>query len=411
MRMLLKTFCDIVRVTFAEIKVSQVIKRRRHIMMFEKSGELRPDAWGSRVPRVRKIVDFLLLVFCSILFLCSANGAASSETILSDKEELANQPPVDYLDRSGLRELVFWQAINGAIAGGLLSTAITAGQVNDHCVDGEDQNNSSKCRDALARSGGIVAVGLATGIALPYWLTRGKPVSTSDAITINRMTMLGAMHGYIIPFAAGLEPLTNDPDVIEADVNEIRWLSGLTFAGDLLGVGAGIYLANNYENDPGFVSFVGTLHFTTFLAAGSIGAAFADDLDQDNNRFITGSSLIAADIALATALYYRNDIDIGRNRVFWIDTGAVVGWMAGAGVGSIIGGEDQRPISIGATLGMAAGIYGTYISTRNSKTWRRRADFEIEGFRFQAPSLSIRPIQKSDGSIELGYYADLRGRF
>lgn len=365
---------------------------------------------GKIIPLLQKLLAISCLCFYTILFCSTTIADPGSEPALPESE-ITLQPPVNYLDRSGIRELVFWQAINGAVAGSLLSTTVTAGQINQYCVDGEDKNNSSKCRDALARSGGIAAVGFATGIALPYWLTRGKAVSTSDAITINRATMIGAMHGYIIPFAAGLEPLTEDPDVIEANVNEIRWLSGFTFAGDLLGVGTGIYLANKYETDPGFVSFAGTLHFTTFLAAGSIGAAFADDLNQDNNRLITATALVAADIALASALYYRDEIDIGRNRVFWIDTGAVVGWMAGAGFGSIIGGDDQRPISIGATIGMAAGIYGTYLSTRDSEDWRRRVDFNVQGFKFQAPSLSIRPIQRNDGGLELTYVADLRGIF
>jgi len=346
-----------------------------------------------------------------MIFLNICNADPNSIQNDLSKDPYAKHPPVNYLDRSGLRELVFWQAINGMVAGSLLSTTVTAGEVNDHCVDGEDKNDSSQCRDALARSGGIAAVGLATGIALPYWLTRDKPVSTADAITINRSTMIGAMHGYIIPFAAGLEPLTDDPDIIEANVKEIRWLSGFTFAGDLFGVGAGVYLANEYETDPGFVSFAGTLHFTTFLAAGSIGAAFADDLNQENNRFITATSLVAADIALLTALHYQDQIDIGRNRVFWIDTGAVIGWIAGAGFGSIIGGDDQRPISIGATIGMAAGIYGTYLSTRNLETWRSRADFKIEGIKFQAPSISIRPLYRSNGSFDMGYFMDLWGSF
>ena len=299
----------------------------------------------------------------------------------------------------------------GAVVGGLLSTALTAGTIDKYCVDGEDKNDSSKCRDAQARAGGIATVGFATGIALPYWLTRDKPVSTSDAITINRATMLGGMHGYIIPFAAGLKPLVDDPNIIEPDITELRWLSGLTAAGDLLGVGAGVYLTREYDIDPGFVSFVGTLHFTTFIAASSIGAAYVDKLDHDNNRMISATSLLAADIALATALYYRDEIDVGRNRVFWIDTGAMVGWIAGAGLGSIIGGENQRHISIGATIGLAAGIYGSYISTKNSEDWRRRVDFKIGAIRIPAPSLSVRPVHKRNGDIEMAYYADWLGSF
>jgi len=356
------------------------------------------------------LIGLFLPALYAIVFACTVNAASPTESNLPDETVSVNKYPVNYLDRSGIRELVFWQAVNGAIAGGMLATAVTAGQIDKHCVDGEDKNNSSKCRDAIARSAGISTVGLATGIVLPYWLTHKKPVSTADAIIINRATLLGAMHGYIIPFSAGLEPLTDDPDVIEANVNEIRWLSGLTFVGDLMGVGAGVYLADKYETDPGFVSFIGTLHFTTFLAVGSIGSAFADDLDQDSNRLITGTSLLAADIALATALYYREEIDVGRNRVFWIDTGAYVGWVAGAGFGSILGGDDQRSISIGGTIGMAAGIYGMYMSTRNSEPWRRRANFDLEGIRFQ-PSLSIRPTQRIDGGLELGYYLDLWGSF
>ncbi|MDH5219386.1 MAG: STMP1 family protein, partial [Gammaproteobacteria bacterium] len=195
---------------------------------------------------------------------------------------------------------------------------------------------------------------------------------------------------------------------------EIQWSFGLTFAGDLLGVGAGVYLAQNYEPDPGFVSLLGTLHFTTFLAAGSIGSAFADELDQDTNRLISGTSLAIADVALAAAYYYRNEIDIDRNRVFWIDTGSMVGWIAGGGIGAIIAGTDQRAVSVGSTIGMATGIIATYWATRKTEDWRNRVDFENtanKGLHFETPSFSIRPRQRANGSQEYTYFVDLWGSF
>ena len=359
----------------------------------------------------RKSVSVYGVFFFLSLF-SIASAAPSPELLPTTQDPYANKPPVGYIDRSGLRELVFWQAVNGMFAGGFLSSALTIGEINKHCLEGIDQNDA--CGDAEARAGGIAAVGLASGIALPYWLTRGKPVTTSDAITINRATLLGAIHSYIIPFSAGLEPMTDDPNVIELNVKEIQWSFGLTFAGDLLGVGAGVYLAQNYEPDPGFVSLLGTLHFTTFLAAGSIGSAFADELDQDTNRRISGTSLAMADIALAAAYYYRNEIDIDRNRVFWIDTGSMVGWIAGGGIGAIIAGTDQRAVSIGSTIGMATGIIATYWATRKTEDWRNRVDFENtanKGFHFEAPSLSIRPRQRANGSQELTYFVDLWGSF
>ncbi len=365
-----------------------------------------------RFPRMRAIPVLTLLLFCSWAFAGAAFGAPSAGGDPSSPEKSAPEirPPAGFRDRSGFRELEFWQIVNGAVMGGMLATAVTADQVNKYCVNGEDQNNSSKCRDALARSGGIATLGLASGIALPYWFTRDKPVTTADAITINRAALLGAMHGFIIPFAAGLKPLTDEPGA-KVNINNTRWLSGLTFAGDLAGISTGIYLTHTYAIDPGFASFAGTLHTTTFLAASSIGSSFYGKLTQNKNRVIAASSLAAADIALASALYHREEIDIGRNRVFWIDTGAMVGWIAGAGMGSIIGGANERTISIGATIGLAVGMYGTYISTKNTEDWRRRVDFSVGAIHFSAPEFSVRPMQNKHGDLEMAYSMNLYGSF
>ena len=392
-----------------------MVKKNWHVASIPRISEgILPGPMKKTTPaEPHKLRNACLVISFLLIFVSSANAKLPKEILPPTQDPYANNPPDDYIDRSGLRELVFWQAINGAIAGGLLSTAATVNKVNEHCLEGVEFQ-SDTCVDWEARAAGIATVGLAAGIALPYWLTRGKPVTTSDAITINRATLLGAMHGYIVPFAAGLEPMTDDPDIIELNVKEIQWSFGLAFAGDILGVGAGAYLAQNYEPDPGFVSFMGTLHFTTFLAANSIGAAFADDLDQNTNRLISGTSLAIADIALAAAYYYKDEIDIDRNRVFWIDTGSMVGWIAGGGVGAIIAGTDQRAVSVGSTIGMATGIIATYWATRKSEDWRNRVDFKTsakKGFNFQLPSLSIRPTQRANGNQELMYFVDLWGSF
>ena len=46
-------------------------------------------------------------------------------------------PPSSFVDRSGLNEMVFWQAVNGLFAGATLGSAVTAGVVNKHCIDEE----------------------------------------------------------------------------------------------------------------------------------------------------------------------------------------------------------------------------------------------------------------------------------
>jgi hypothetical protein len=248
-------------------------------------------------------------------------------------------------------------------------------------------DHSSACKDARGRAGGIAALGLASGIAVPLLVTRGKDVHTGDVIVVNRSTLIGAMHGYIIPFAAGLD---------NKDLDDVRALSGLTFAGDLLGVGVGSYFAYRYDLSPGRASFIGTLHSATFLAAISIGNSIPDDITQRDERIITGVSLGLADLALGIGLSYLDRIDIGRHRVFWLDTGAIIGWIGGGGIGAIFGGNSKRAVAIGSTLGMAAGIVLTYWATDDSESWRRRHEPDPPAppraaVRLEPPMLRVEP--------------------
>jgi len=319
------------------------------------------------------------------------------------------RPPKGHLDRSGLTELVFWQSVNGLLEGSLLATALTGGELDRECF--EDDGSSDQCADAAARGAGITLVGLAAGVAAPLLVTRGRQVRTADAILINRGTMIGLLHGYIVPFAAGLQPFTDDPDTIEFDKTEARWLAGLTFAGDAIGIGVGTYLAVEYDPQPGLISFMGTVHSNTFLAGMSIGSAFPDDLTQDNMRLISAISLLSADAALGATIYYRDHIDIDRSRVFWIDTGSFIGWLGGGGIGSIIAGDDQRVIAIGGTVGLVAGVVATYFATRDLEDWRGRVDFPGEAHdgatvRLSAPSISIRPVTAPDGTLSRGIFVN-----
>ncbi len=321
-------------------------------------------------------------------------------------------PPEGYVDRSGLTELVVWQAVNGLFAGVMLSSAAVGGLTNRHCVEGD--SDSQACRDSVARATGITLVSLAAGIATPVLVTRGRAVRTADAVLVNRATAIGAAHGYVIPFAAGLKPLEDGEDT-ELDVERTQLLAGFTFLGDVLGVGAGAYLAHEYDPDPGMVSFLGTLHTTTFLAAFSIGSSFPEDIDQRDMRIISGTALAAADLALLTGLYFKDQVDVGRNRVFWIDSGALVGWVAGLGVGSIVAGEEDRAAAIGATLGMTAGIITTYLATADSEAWRNRAELASSGdglpFTLEPPGLGMAQIDTPAGPRPQWVAELLKGRF
>jgi hypothetical protein len=350
-------------------------------------------------PRVVKATVVFILVLAARIAHAAPDGLA---------------PPEGFVDRSGVTELVFWQGVNGLLAGSVLGYAVTAGQLDEHCrtTYGPDQHHSQACKDAVGRGAGIAVVGLATGIGLPLLLTRGREVKTADALLVNRSTLIGAMHGYIIPFAAGLEPFnTRRPDYV-VSVDDSRWLAGLTFAGDIAGVGVGTFLANRYDPTPGKVSFLGTLHSATFIAALSVGSSFPDKVDQHDWRLISAFSLGLADIALGIGLLYSDHIDIGRNRVFWLDTGAMVGWLAGGGLGSIVAGDRERALSIGGALGMTAGIILSYWATSGSEAWRQaRQSRATKVVELDAPGLRVMPAARGTGraldvSLDL-----LRGRF
>jgi len=316
-------------------------------------------------------------------------------------------PPDGYLDRSGMSELVAWQFVNGLFAGSTLAIAVTAGELDEHCFPTEDDD----CRSAEARAAGITLLGAASGIAVPLLVTRGQPVRTADALLINRATLIGAMHGYIVPFAAGLEPFVPGVDVYTVNVDEVRTLAALTFAGDLMGVGVGTYLATHSNPAPGTVSFLGTIHSATFLAGMSIGNSFPEHVDQDDQRLIAGLSLGAADLGLGIGLLFADRIDIGRNRVFWLDTGGVVGWLAGAGLGAALAGDEERVVSISGTVGMAAGFVLAYRYTSGDEGWRRRRPAKVAGVELDAPAIRIAPTRYG-ADVATQYSMDfLRGRF
>jgi hypothetical protein len=341
---------------------------------------------------LRMILSCLLL-----LVMVPAARAAPAEDL---------SPPPGFRDRSGLTELVFWQGVNGLIAGSSLAYAISGGAVERECDDmGSMMEASEACKDAVGRSSGIAALGLAAGIATPLLVTRGKDVRTGDVILINRSTFLGALHGYIVPFAAGLDNTQTD---------DRRVLSALTFTGDVLGIAAGTYLASRLDLPPGKVSFVGTLHSATLLAALSVGNSIPDEVDQDDERIISGISLGLADVALGIGIAYLDRVDIGRRRVFWLDTGGLVGWIGGGGFGALLGGSDERAIAIGSTVGMAAGLVLTYWATSDMESWRKRYQVGALSFELHPPGLRVEPETGAGGSYGHGKRVTvdaLRGSF
>lgn len=309
-------------------------------------------------------------------------------------------PPPGFVDRSGLKELVFWQGVNGLFAGSLLATAVTAGAIRDHCQTtyGPNEEPSKACKDARGRAGGIAALGLAAGIATPLLVTRDRDVRTGDVILVNRATLLGLMHGYVIPFAAGLD---------NTDLDDVRVLSALTFTGDVAGLAIGAYLATRTDLAPGQISLVGTLHSATFIAAMTVGNSFPETVTQRDERVIAAVSLGLADVALGLGIAYLDRIDVGRRRVFWLDTGAVVGWIGGGGFGALLGGSSKQAIAIGSTVGMAAGIALTYWATSDMEPWRRR--HEAGPVALDPPALRVEP-DPALGTTRVSVDA-LRGRF
>jgi hypothetical protein len=315
------------------------------------------------------------------------------------------QPPPGFLDRSGLTELVFWQGVNGLLAGSALGYAVAGGAIDRECNSPTamaSEEVSEACQDAVGRSSGIALIGLAAGIATPLLVTRGKDVRTADVLLVNRSTLLGALHGYIVPFAAGLD---------NTSIDDQRVLSALTFTGDVLGVATGAYLAHRYELTPGKVAFVGTLHSATLLAALSVGNSIPDDIDQDDERIITGVSLGLADVALGIGIAYLDRVDIGRRRVFWLDTGSLIGWIGGGGFGALLGGSDERAVAIGSTVGLGVGLALTYWATSDMEEWRRRYTAGPVSLELNPPALRVEPERGVPGGGRRVTVDALRGRF
>jgi hypothetical protein len=143
----------------------------------------------------------------------------------------------------------------------------------------------------------------------------------------------------------------------------------------------------------------------------SVGSSFPEHNDKTDQRIIQGVSLGLADAALVVALTQFNKIDIGRHRVFWLDTGGFIGMLGGTALGALIGGDEERVAAIGGAAGMTAGLLLTYWSTKGDEKYRNRHEFSVAGIDFDAPTVGVVPTQTPAG-LEMGLSFDvLRGRF
>jgi hypothetical protein len=139
------------------------------------------------------------------------------------------------------------------------------------------------------------------------------------------------------------------------------------------------------------------LHMSVFFAGMTVGMSLPEDRDQDDMRVISAASLGLADVALAVALAYADRIDIGRNRVFWLDTGALLGALAGSAVGAIVSGNQSRPIAISSAIGMGAGMVLAYWGSEGTELWRRRVEpAPGVAIDLEAPALRLQP--RADGA-------------
>ena len=61
----------------------------------------------SMLIRFPYLVGFYFLLLNLLVFAYTANASSPDESIFTDNSETTNKYPVNYLDRSGIRELVF----------------------------------------------------------------------------------------------------------------------------------------------------------------------------------------------------------------------------------------------------------------------------------------------------------------
>jgi hypothetical protein len=302
-----------------------------------------------------------------------------------------------WVDRSGYSELIYHSISEGTFVGVEAGLALT--DINDP---------ASANRIAL---GGLI--GGAVGLAIPLLTATGE-VRTGDVVFMGVAHTLGMANGFLIPFTVQLAQCTASAGcVIDPSLAFIRIDFGVS-AGLSLVAGAATLLVNQQLNlTPGQAEAIGGGAIWGAMLGFLVGLAVPEAV-ANSPALLTGLTIGGADAGALAAFLLRDFFDMDRSRIWFMDTGALVGVGAGWALAFFISPSsfNSTAVSIAGIAGAAAGWAVAYFATSGLDGYKQGAPPSAPAAaRLDAPS--IRPlVSLARGEHASGIQVDLiQGRF
>ncbi|HYV48441.1 MAG TPA: hypothetical protein VFA20_26460 [Myxococcaceae bacterium] len=268
-----------------------------------------------------------------------------------------------WVDRSGYPELIYHSVSEGTAVGVEIGFALA------------DFNDPATANRVVL--GG--ALGAAAGLAIPLLTAGSGEVRTGDVVFMGVAHTLGMFNGFFIPFTVQLAQCSAsigsgcflDPNLVSSRID-----FGVSAALSL-GAGAATMLVNRQLNlSPGQAEAIGAGAFWG-AAVGFLVAFAVPDAIANQPALLTGLGIGGADGGALAAFLLRDFFDMDRSRIWFIDTGVVVGIGAGLALAFFIspGVFNSTAVSIAGIAGGAAGWAVAYFATGG-----------LDGFKQGAPS-------------------------
>jgi hypothetical protein len=262
------------------------------------------DRWGARATDLIKRLDG------------ESHGALVPE-------DLRHESPT----REARGEFALFQTIAGVNAGGFLCIAL-------------------KCNGPVSISL-LAAAGGGVGLGLSLFATKGG-IHPGHADLINSATVWGVWHGAAI--------------LVLAHVSDGQKIGGGILAAEAVGTGAGILLWPVLHPTSGQVAIANTFGiWATLLTVAGHGA-----LDFRYSRDTLFTSLLAVgDVGLIGGALLAKKYPTSRSRMLLIDSGGVLGALAGLGTVVLIEGNKTSGVAVwrsmlpGAIVGLGAAAFLT----------------------------------------------------
>lgn len=267
-----------------------------------------------------------------------------------------------FLDRSGMPELVANSLVTATIVTPMLTTQLFS--------------------DSIRQSSGFI-IGPLLGASLPYLLNVDKPMHTGQAGTYNFFQRWGLANGLLISFLGSS--------------NFDGLFAGITSAVTLTSTYAGIELYPRLRWSPAQASALST----GIWVGGASGIIILTLLDNQSISEKTVSSLFlfTMNAGVLGAYTLRDQFNVDRSRILWMDLGGVVGGLIGLGAGWLFKGEDgpDEVLSVTSLAGLFAGLFLAFDLTESIDHYKESYEEESSHLKFESPSVTMIPgqIQKN----------------